>query len=290
MVTARRTRSKARYTQEVHVKVVQLSGLTPEQAADRRHLVNRLDFQDRLGAFLVREIGAYQRGSRFADEKCPLPAPYPEVYAPKSVAQQVQMWRKPFSNLRSYDRSIAKIALPRGAESYFVAPHPRHLADSYPRSLFKILGAIPALPREAHQRMGVANFRPCEDTCAMLGRIANEQRENDFIVFPGQLGALHPRSVRSAREQFATGASGEAEFGVDALLLAAMLLPHPERLAPGRFLDVCSSGDEQVTVDKERAQGALTFTRSETRTEYYISSTHQEYDDVGIATAFLVPR
>lgn len=291
MATARRKRTKAEYTQEVHMKVALLAGLSPEQAAARRHLVNRLDFVDNLGGFLREELGSYERGDRFVAERIGFPASYPEAYVHKSVAQQARVWRRPFSNLSSYDRTVAKGPLPRGAENWFMAPHPRHTGVDHTRSLFKILGAIPAQPGDSKHRLGVANLRPCEDTCAMLAILADQQREMDFIVFPGQLGALHATdSVRRARELYATGVTGEDEFGADALLTSAMLLPHPERLSDDDSLNITTSGDEQLTLDKTRAVGAMGFSKRKSRIEYAIAQTRHSFRDNGVVTAFLVRR
>ena len=293
MASKKLSQRKPAYTQAVHTKVVQLAGGTAEQALARRHLVNRLEFESDLGNFLQREIGAYQAGTRFSKEMLTRYATYPEGYRCKSVTEQVRIWRKRFPFLATYDKSIAKITLPRGAEGYFVAPDPLRMATTYTRALFAVLGAMSAVPLgEARlQRLAVAQLRPSEDTTNMLVQLVQEQAGMDFIVFPGQFGAKCPAySVRAARERFAMDQTGVPEFGADAYLMSAMSFTHPERFEEVRTLEPCSSGDMILTVEGRPVPRAFHLRKADGRIVYDRISTDVSDDDVGIVTAFLFRR
>ena len=84
-----------------------------------------------------------------------------------------------------------------------------------------------------------AQFRVHARTAYALDRIVEAQK-GDILIVAAQLGMRHRgRSVRRAREVFATN-----EFGLGSLAVGSIVLTHPKRLVRWRELDMDCAGDE----------------------------------------------
>ena len=175
-----------------------------------------------------------------------------EYVGPSPLEVQAQHLRQYFPELANatFDASIEHMALPHGAEGYFIFPADwRLIASQY------VEGACSRAFTKLHEVYDGNAFNHIEDDGVFFGQYLREstaktdvfallreaQKGHDFLVVPGQFGLLHrERPVR--KWQSLVEESDEFGFGLFETLI--MLLTHPQRLHHYLDLRICCPGDE----------------------------------------------
>ena len=182
--------------------------------------------------------------NKFADEEVKSAYAYPDNYAVKPIAEQIEVLSKLFGLNGKKALAYAKnlLELPEGAEGYFAIPRWQAIAKTYGKAVEKalnLIGKSRTLKNWREGQLGEKYLRQSERTEQMFAKFC-EQQEGDIIIVPAQFGLLHRgRSVRRAREVFA-----DNEFGLGSFAVACMLLTHPEREQVWEQLHIDCGGDE----------------------------------------------
>lgn len=175
------------------------------------------------------------------------------------INEQINRLKKLFPTLdrRSIDKDIAKQPLPKGAEEWLVVPHwwlafsndciePPTYSDAVREFLPYISNTRLAWPPNGFFSCCRRRYRirRSRRTKTMLQKLRDQQKGNDMLVVPVQLGIRHRgRSVLHTREMFERN-----EFGLGAFEVIIALLTHPKRLANSRNLGIDCAGDESALV------------------------------------------
>ena len=186
---------------------------------------------------------------KFKDEETESTYTYPGEYkGPKPILEQVQALKALFpqlditATLEFVQTVLPTLQLPAGAEGWFAIPRWQKVADNYGAALEQALAQLNSKRKFKNYRegeLGPDRIRQHPRTVAMLEQIG-EQQTGDILIVPAQYGMWHRgRSVRRARECFATH-----EFGFGAFAGSCMALVHPERYVRSEELDTDLPGDE----------------------------------------------
>jgi hypothetical protein len=147
--------------------------------------------------------------------------------------------------------------LPTGAEAWFVIPDWRKVADTYNGAVSEALDRLSrsrATSLSRADRLGPERLRQTERTREVSAAL-KAPPGGDFIAIGAQFGNRHKgRSIRHARELFASN-----EFGLGAFAVACMLVTHPERLSQSDQLYVDCAGDEYTASDEPQFTEAPYF-------------------------------
>lgn len=178
----------------------------------------------------------------FANEDVCSSYAYP-AFKVKPIAEQVETLQQYFPKLSGVNLSIASQPLPDGAEGYYAIPRWESIASTYGEAVENLL-AIIAKQRKFYNyrsnKLTEEYLRQHARTSHALDLLAEQQPKQDILVVAVQFGLKHRgRSVRRAREVFASN-----EFGLGAFAIGCMLITHPERLVDYEDLWIDCAGDE----------------------------------------------
>lgn len=192
----------------------------------------------------------------FTNEETPSTKEYPEVYGPRSIAEQVARLRARFPRLAIAEPTDVP-SLPAGAEAWFVVPDWRRVGATYNAAVVEcvtVLGDTRDASLSRLDRLGPDRFRQHERSMALSGRLRHVAG-SDLLLVAAQFGLRHRGcSIRRARERFAPN-----EFGLGVFAVASMLIAHPERIARFDQLYVDCAGDEYSASDEQQFSEAPYF-------------------------------
>lgn len=182
---------------------------------------------------------------KFKDEEVESSYGYLSGYKPKGITEQSNRLRELFPGIGYADEKLAEGALPPNSEGWFAIPRWEKIAPTYAEAVQKVLDMIKKTRNGKfyNWREGQiieARLRQSVKTTAVFQKLGDEQKDHDILVVPAQFGIRHRgRSVRRAREVFASN-----EFGLGAFAIGIMILTHPERLQHYDDLWIDCAGDE----------------------------------------------
>ena len=137
------------------------------------------------------------------------------------------------------------VALPAGAEGFFVIPPWSKIGSTYQTALEKVLKALEQAPNGHPINCQQNELDPHKLLCetpkkARMMEALQQSQNADILIVPAQLGLLHRyKSVRRARALM----SG-MEFGLGVYEIGIILLTHPNRLQDWESLRIDCAGDE----------------------------------------------
>ncbi len=172
----------------------------------------------------------------------------------KSIAEQVNCLRKYFPNLHRVDEDWSEEYLPNlpmgDIEGWFVAPRWERVASTYQEAVNVVLDILKDVMGDGFRDYRSGYIFPrntfseylglTERTSKSLEKLRCLQKNPDFLVFPAQFGLRH--RGRSIERTWAV--MNEFEFGLDAFIVGAMLLTHPERLKCCKDLSIDCAGND----------------------------------------------
>lgn len=212
------------------------SSLTDEEA-------QRVNETPGLADVVTDFIEKNRRTNQFAKEEVRSNYGYPDGYKRKGITAQTNILRELFQGIGFADEKIAEQPLPTGAEGWFAIPKWQTMAATYEEAVLKVLAMIASKRKFYNYRegaLGADRFRQHIRTAEMFQVLSDQQKDHDILVVPAQFGLRHRgRSVRRAREVFAS-----SEFGLGAFAVGIMLLTHPEREVQWEQLHTDCAGDE----------------------------------------------
>lgn len=184
---------------------------------------------------------------------------YPSEYrGPKLISEQVGILADIFKlslGLTSefIEKVLPTLTLPDGAEGWFAIPSVdavvarifreiKDPAERYCRAVQLVLQKLGESPNFYNYRegqLGPDRLRQHARTVQALDLII-EKQQGDILIIPAQFGKRHAgRSVRRAREVFATN-----EFGLGVFAVGCMLITNPDRFQSHKDLWIDCPGDE----------------------------------------------
>lgn len=203
------------------------------------------DLAEIVGTFIAEN----RLTDKFKSEETKSSYGYPLGYKVKDLVPQSNDLRGLIGGVGFFDQDYlaliesGKIVLPEGAEGWFAIPHWQKIAPTYNEAVKKILALIASKRNFYNWREGQLGpdwLREHQRTTQMFDALAKQQKNAEVLIVPAQFGLRHRgRSVRRAREVFASN-----EFGLGAFAVGCMLLTHPEREAQWEQLHVDCAGDE----------------------------------------------
>lgn len=182
---------------------------------------------------------------KFKDEETESSYGYLSGYKPKGITEQTNRLRELFPGIGYADEKLVEGALPPNAEGWFAIPKWEKIAPTYNEAVQKVLDMIKQTRNGKFYnyrdgQLGPERLRQMAKTAGVFQKLGDEQKDHDILVVPAQFGIRHRgRSVRRAREVFASN-----EFGLGAFAISIMILTHPERLMNYDDLWIDCSGDE----------------------------------------------
>jgi hypothetical protein len=182
---------------------------------------------------------------KFKDEEVESSYGYLSGYKPKGITEQTNRLRELFPGIGYADEKLADGTLPPNAEGWFAIPKWEKIAPTYNEAVQKVLDMIKQTRNGKFYnyrdgQLGPERLRQTAKTAGVFQKLGDEQKDHDTLVVPAQFGIRHRgRSVRRAREVFASN-----EFGLGAFAIGIMILTHPERLMNYDDLWIDCSGDE----------------------------------------------
>jgi len=182
---------------------------------------------------------------KFKDEEVESSYGYRSGYKPKGITEQTNYLRELFPGVGYADEKLADGTLPPNAEGWFAIPRWEKIAPTYNEAVQKVLDMIKQTRggkfyNYCDGQLGPERLRQTAKTAGVFQKLGDEQKDHDILVVPAQFGLRHRgRSVRRAREVFASG-----EFGLGAFAIGVMILTHPERLQHYDDLWIDCAGDE----------------------------------------------
>lgn len=186
---------------------------------------------------------------KFKDEEVEWSYGYLSGYKPKGITEQTNRLRELFPGIGYADEKLADGTLPLNAEGWFAIPKWEKIAPTYNEAVQKVLDMIKQTRggkfyNYRDGQLGPERLRQTAKTAGVFQKLGDEQKANgkdcDILVVPAQFGLRHRgRSVRRAREVFASN-----EFGLGAFAIGIMILTHPERLMHSDDLWIDCPGDE----------------------------------------------
>lgn len=237
---------------------------------------------------------------QFKDEEVASNYGYLSGYQVKSIMDQINILRSEMISGESLssmvfgdafvDTEVMKARLPEHSEGWFVIPRWEKIAPTYGQAVEVVFDKL----REAYGgkfenyrkgQLGSNQFRQTQRTIAMFQSLAVEQDNRSVLIVPAQFGIRHRgRSIRRAREVFASN-----EFGLGAFAIGIMLLTHPERLQNVDDLWIDCAGDEYSPYAGGRFECAPVFSCGVRvgRLEFEARWFADAYGDCGSVSAFL---
>jgi hypothetical protein len=180
---------------------------------------------------------------KFKNEEVTSSYGYLSGYKPKGITEQTNILRQLFPGIGFADEKIAEGELPKNTEGWFAIPKWQTVAPTYGEAVQKVLDMIKKTRNGKfyNYREGqLGQLRQSAKTASVFQKLGEEQKDHDILVVPAQFGLRHRgRSVRRAREVFASN-----EFGLGAFAIGIMILTHPERLMNYDDLWIDCAGDE----------------------------------------------
>ncbi len=191
------------------------------------------------------ELTASNDFTKFKNEEVASNYGYLSGYKPKGTTEQTNRLRELFPGIGFADEKIAEGELPKHAEGWFTIPKWQTVAPTYGEAVEKVLAMIKndrggKFHNYREGQLGPDRLRQSAKSANVFEMLASEQKDHDILVVPAQFG-IHRRgrSVRRAREVFASNESGLGAFAT-----SIMLLTHPERLQHYDDLWIDCAGDE----------------------------------------------
>ena len=231
---------------------------------------------------LIEELSAT---NQFANEEVRSNYTYPADFKVKPIAEQVTILQQHFSKLSGADLAIASQPLPNGAEGYYAIPRWESIGSTYGEAVEKLLAIIAKQRKFYNYRSGKLTekyLRQHARTSHALDLLAEQQPTHDILVVAAQFGLKHRgRSVRRAREVFASN-----EFGLGAFAIACMLVTHPERLVAYENLWIDCAGDEYSPGADGQFEDAPDFSFYDGRLGFGAHWVSDAYDSYGSASGF----
>lgn len=226
---------------------------------------------------------------KFKDEEVESSYDYLSGYKPKGITEQTNRLRELFPGIGYADEKLADGTLPPNAEGWFAIPKWEKIAPTYNEAVQKVLDMIKQTRggkfyNYRDGQLGPERLRQTAKTAGVFQKLGDEQKDHDILVVPAQFGIRHRgRSVRRAREVFASG-----EFGLGAFAIGIMILTHPERLMNYDDLWIDCSGDEYDDPDSDVRFGhAPSFSFGGGRVEFVTYWFDDAYDYCGSASGFV---
>jgi hypothetical protein len=182
---------------------------------------------------------------KFKDEEVESSYGYLSGYKSKSITEQTNRLRELFPGIGNADEKLADGTLPPNTEGWFAIPKWEKIAPTYNEAVQKVLDMIKQTRggkfyNYRDGQLGPERLRQTAKTTGVFQKLGDEQKDHDILVVPAQFGIRHRgRSVRRAREVFASN-----EFGLGAFAIGIMILTHPERLMNYDDLWIDCPGDE----------------------------------------------
>lgn len=189
-------------------------------------------------------VRAHSTTNQFAGEEVWSNDAYPGEYTgAKLIGVQASILRQEFPSLGSMNEELASSPLVALAEGRFVIPDWRKVAPTYGEAVAIVIAKL-ATKRLVYNyregQLGPACLREHPRTIEMWNKVRAQQKGNDLLVIDAQFGLRHRgRSIRRAREMFASN-----EFGFGAFAFGCMVLAHPERFVRWHQLQAHCAGDE----------------------------------------------
>jgi hypothetical protein len=241
---------------------------------------------DEFQARIVTGIKELSVSNQFADEEVRSSYAYPKGYKVKGITEQTNILRQLFPGIGFADEKLADQPLPPNAEGWFAIPKWEKFAPTYGEAVEKVLAMIASKRKFYNYRdgqLGAEYLRQHAKTVKMFQKLGDEQKDFDILVVPAQFGLRHKgRSVRRAREVFASG-----EFGLGAFAIGIMLLTHPEREVQWEQLHVDCAGDEFDPGADGGFSGAPLFLFNDGEVRFYANWFDDAGEGYGSASAFV---
>ena len=228
---------------------------------------------------------------KFKNEEVESTYGYLSGYKPKSITEQVARLKTLYPQFK--DVTVADPGeLPKGAEGWFAIPNiwkdSSLLSGSYNDNVVHVLDLIKQdcngkFYNYRDGQLGPERLRQSARTEAAMRKLSEEQGHPNILVVPAQFGIHHRgRSVRRAREVFASN-----ELGLGAFAIGIMLLTHPERLQHYDDLWIDCAGDEYAPFTGGGFSCAPVFIFNDGQVKFggrWVGGAHARY---GSASAFV---
>ncbi len=285
---------KGRQATDLFRGVYNKAGLTEEQA-------QRLN-ENRGGEFTSELLQLIQKCSatnQYANEVVSSNYTYPKEYkSSRFILDQIDLVQKQWGLDGSYARSfVANIKkLPEGAEGLFAIPKVSVVAKKYFPAItdqtLQYCEAVKLVHTKLAESRSFYNYRNGEivpsklrvhsRTASFLEELENQQ-QGDILIIAVQYGMRHRgKSVRRARETFASN-----EFGLTSFALGCMALVHPERYVRSEELDTDCAGDEFSPGADGVFSRSPYFCFDDDRLEFDTYDVSGAYDGYGSASGFV---
>ena len=199
---------------------------------------------------------------KYKDEEVESRYGYLSGYKPKGLTEQCNRLRELFSGLGYANLDLLaqiekdETKLPANAEGWFAIPNIwkkenlQRFGGNYSQAVQKVLDTIKQTRNGAFQnyregQIDEKHLRQSSWALKFFTELSEAQGNPDILIVPAQFGLRHRgRSVRRAREVFASN-----EFGLGAFAIGIMILTHPERLQHYDDLWIDCAGDEFDDLD-----------------------------------------
>jgi len=247
-----------------------------------------------IGNFIAKN----RRLNQFAGEEVHSNYTYPPEYTRRPIGEQIEMIAKLFGldpqNAYAFARNL--LELPEGAEGWYAVPSIDMVAtkyfptvedpaERYCKAVNLVLEMIGKARRFTNYRKGQltpGRLRQHVRTVDALAEIAKSQ-PGDIWIIAAQFGKCHAgRSVRRAREVFASG-----EFGLGVFLVGCMILTHPERLVRWEQLHMDCPGDEFASVADGDFSNAPIFNFNDNEVKFNANWFNNANENYGSVSGFL---
>jgi hypothetical protein len=241
-------------------------------------------FQKRILA-AIRELSV---SSLYNNEEIESKYGYFGYNKPKSIAEQVALFRQLFPGIGLANEKLVRQPLPANAEGWFAIPRWQLVGETYEEALLKVLDLI----KQQHEgrfynwrkgRIGEQNLRQHEHTAKMLQILSGQQTGFDILVVAAQFGFRH--RGRSARRACAVFAGNE--YGLGAFEVGCMILTHPERLAFRMDLSIDCSGDKYAPFGDGDFSGVPCFIFNSGEIQFDVVPVDNASESFGSVSAFL---
>ncbi len=224
---------------------------------------------------------------QFANEEVHSDYQYPVGYAPRPVAEQMDVFQRFFPRLKSFDNHAATQSIPEGAEAIFLIPRWQEIAPIYYQAveiLFKRLveQRTGMFMNQRNGQLGADLLRQSAKKVGLFQKLCEQQKGHSVLVVPAQFGFRHRgKSVRRARVVM-----GPGEVGLGAFEIGCMLLSHPDRLQHAHDLLIDCAGDEHSLDASDVYAGAPFYDFIDVSLDFSTSHVSNLLANYGIASAF----
>ena len=289
-----------RFVEDAAIRALLAAGLGKDGV--QKLLESGGEFQAEIEPHITAAARKFGFPNRFADEEVESSCIYPVEYTgAKPIAKQVDFHAGMFGlslggTMEYVEKVLPKLELPAGAEGWFAIPSPdalaaRHFpsvtdpAERYCRAvelMLEKLGGTRQLKNYRQGQLGTRYLRQHPRTVSFLRKVTETQK-GDILVVPAQFGFRYRgKSVRRAREIFASN-----EYGLGALAVGAMTLAHPERFVRWEQLHTDCAGDEYGFEAEGEWQSAPIFNFDDDLLEFGTHWFGDPLEYCGSASAFL---